>query len=73
MAGLIRHAARPRSFLQTSLSLPVATRRGLANNGFFRVSEEVRAALNEKKPVVALETTIYTHGNHSLFKLENHS
>ena len=37
-------------------------RRYLSNNGFFRVSEEVREALNSKKPVVALETTIYTHG-----------
>jgi pseudouridine-5'-phosphate glycosidase/pseudouridine kinase len=37
-------------------------RRYLTNNGFFRVSEEVREALDSKKPVVALETTIYTHG-----------
>ena len=29
---------------------------------FFRVSEEVQDALNTGKPVVALETTIYTHG-----------
>ncbi|KAK2762848.1 hypothetical protein FQN54_001023 [Arachnomyces sp. PD_36] len=29
---------------------------------FFKVSEEVRDALNTGKPVVALETTIYTHG-----------
>ena len=34
----------------------------MTNNGFFRVSEEVREALNSKKPVVALESTIYTHG-----------
>ncbi|KAL6707811.1 hypothetical protein ACN47E_003711 [Coniothyrium glycines] len=39
-----------------------AGRRYLTNNGFFRVSEEVREALHSKKPVVALETTIYTHG-----------
>lgn len=39
-----------------------ANRRYLTNNGFFRVSEEVREALNANKPVVALETTIYTHG-----------
>lgn len=37
-------------------------RRFLTNNGFFRVSEEVREALHSNKPVVALETTIYTHG-----------
>lgn len=28
----------------------------------FRVSEEVQDALATGKPVVALETTIYTHG-----------
>ena len=33
------------------------------NNAFFKVSEEVRDALQSKKPVVALETTIYTHGD----------
>lgn len=33
-----------------------------SNNQFIRVSEEVREAVHAKKPVVALETTIYTHG-----------
>jgi pseudouridine-5'-phosphate glycosidase/pseudouridine kinase len=32
------------------------------DNAFFKVSEEVREALAQRKPVVALETTIYTHG-----------
>ncbi|KAF2760132.1 IdgA domain-containing protein [Pseudovirgaria hyperparasitica] len=32
------------------------------NNSFIRVHDEVREALNSGKPVVALETTIYTHG-----------
>ena len=36
------------------------------NRSFLRISEEVQEALNSKKPVVALETTIYTHGNTSL-------
>jgi len=31
-------------------------------NQFLRISEEVREALHAKRPVVALETTIYTHG-----------
>lgn len=31
-------------------------------NAFFKVSEEVEDALETGKPVVALETTIYTHG-----------
>ncbi|KAF2746998.1 hypothetical protein M011DRAFT_526699 [Sporormia fimetaria CBS 119925] len=53
--------------LRTSSSRPLSRllttgRRHLSNNAFFRVSEEVREALHSKKPVVALETTIYTHG-----------
>ena len=31
-------------------------------NPFLKVSEEVREAIETQKPVVALETTIYTHG-----------
>ena len=38
-------------------------RRTLAtNNGYLQITEEVRQAVSEKRPVVALETTIYTHG-----------
>jgi hypothetical protein len=33
-----------------------------ADNRYFKVSEEVREAIHTGKPVVALETTIYTHG-----------
>ena len=29
---------------------------------FLQVSEEIQEAVHAKKPVVALETTIYTHG-----------
>ena len=37
--------------------------RGLSTNSrFFKVSEEVQQAVSERRPVVALETTIYTHG-----------
>lgn len=32
------------------------------HHSFLQVSEEVRSAVNARKPVVALETTIYTHG-----------
>lgn len=32
------------------------------NSPFLEVSDEVKAAVNARKPVVALETTIYTHG-----------
>ncbi|KAJ5478386.1 hypothetical protein N7530_003895 [Penicillium desertorum] len=35
---------------------------GLAQSKFFKVSEEVRDAVATGKPVVSLETTIYTHG-----------
>ncbi|MCJ1309590.1 hypothetical protein MMC25_003250 [Agyrium rufum] len=39
------------------------SRRSIATkSAFFQVSEEVQDALRLKKPVVALETTIYTHG-----------
>ena len=31
-------------------------------NPFIKISEEVREAIDTCKPVVALETTIYTHG-----------
>lgn len=34
------------------------------HNASFKVSEEVREALGNKEPVVALETTIYTHGGY---------
>lgn len=32
------------------------------HSSLFKVSEEVQEAIHSKKPVVALETTIYTHG-----------
>ncbi|KAF2115546.1 Indigoidine synthase A like protein-domain-containing protein [Lophiotrema nucula] len=62
MACVSRSLPRARLPLRSFLALPTPTRRYLTNNGFFRVSDEVREALNSKKPVVALETTIYTHG-----------
>ena len=53
------------SFAETSLVLQ--TRRHAhcivpKENAFIKVSEEVREAIETQKPVVALETTIYTHG-----------
>ncbi|KAF2478118.1 uncharacterized protein BDR25DRAFT_250708 [Lindgomyces ingoldianus] len=57
-----RPIARPRLHLQLLCRASSASRRYLTNNGFFKVSEEVRDAIHSKKPVVALETTIYTHG-----------
>ncbi|PIA96233.1 Pseudouridine-5'-phosphate glycosidase [Cercospora beticola] len=46
-----------------SQSIQITSRRHLSTNSkYFRVSEEVQQAIAEKKPVVALESTIYTHG-----------
>lgn len=45
-------------------SKPCTTRRCLSvsKSPFLRVSEEVQQAIAERRPVVALESTIYTHG-----------
>lgn len=44
-------------------NIELITRRSLSTHSkFFKVSEEVQQAIAEKKPVVALESTIYTHG-----------
>ena len=60
--------------LKQALRLPAALRTTLAvihgpqvrslsaESKYFTISEEVRQALSEHKPVVALESTIYTHG-----------
>lgn len=37
-------------------------KKAIANSKIFKVSDEVREATETGKPVVALETTIYTHG-----------
>lgn len=39
-----------------------STRASIGSNPIFKVSEIVKQALAEGEPVVALETTIYTHG-----------
>ena len=45
------------------LKQSVPLRRTLStNSAFLKISEEVRDAVGIGKPVVALETTIYTHG-----------
>lgn len=54
------HLARP---LATLPSLTKPRRRALSStSGLLRVSEEVQQAISERRPVVALESTIYTHG-----------
>ncbi|KAK5707118.1 hypothetical protein LTR17_020990 [Elasticomyces elasticus] len=55
-----RSSPRP---LPLSKRSHVTSHRSISTNSpFFSVSEEVRQAIAERKPVVALETTIYTHG-----------
>jgi Indigoidine synthase A like protein len=46
------------------LPLTPFRRRFGSRNDFLKVSEEVQDALENGKPVVALETTIYTHGTY---------
>lgn len=48
---------------QRNLLTSLARRRCISSNSsLFKVSDEVQDAIHSKKPVVALETTIYTHG-----------
>lgn len=44
---------------------PIMRGTTVRQRGFFQVSEEIKEAIEYKKPVVALETTIYTHGRES--------
>lgn len=54
--GLVRAKASGNTIVRPS------QRHLSSNSKYFQVSEEVQQALAEKKPVVALESTIYTHG-----------
>ncbi|KAI7618693.1 hypothetical protein KC319_g19084, partial [Hortaea werneckii] len=53
-------ATRLRS-LRRSQTL-IQSRRLTTNSPFLNISEEVQQAISERRPVVALESTIYTHG-----------
>nr|OQO25954.1 hypothetical protein B0A51_06278 [Rachicladosporium sp. CCFEE 5018] len=53
------HASRHAT--QSYLRFRVQRRAIASNSRLFKISEEVRQALHERRPVVALETTIYTH------------
>ena len=55
---LLRFCGRFRRYSSHSSRLSIAT-----NNEFLQISEEVREAVHARRPVVALETTIYTHGS----------
>ena len=45
-------------------SLGGHSKRLQSNDALFRVSTDVQDAISSKKPVVALETAIYTHGTY---------
>jgi Indigoidine synthase A like protein len=58
--GLLRRFRAAGGYAESPLK---SSRRHFGSrNDFFKVSEEVREGLHHGKPVVALETTIYTHG-----------
>lgn len=59
----ICRACRSKSLSKNIPNLLRQGRRRIATNSrHFKVSEEVQQAIAERRPVVALETTIYTHG-----------
>lgn len=63
-----RAAIRSKSWrgLQAPLSRGLHGVQSSVPSRFLKVSEEVRDAVATGKPVVALETTIYTHGMHEI-------
>lgn len=48
--------------INSNLPHDINSRHGKYDCRVFRVSEEVEAAISTRQPVVALESTIYTHG-----------
>lgn len=57
----------------SSFPKPIRRIHGLAQSKFFKVSEEIRDAVATGKPVVALETTIYTHGMYESYPFPRNS
>jgi pseudouridine-5'-phosphate glycosidase/pseudouridine kinase len=75
----IARAARLRSWPRTSPPTRLLSSRhisnrasGFANSKFFQVSEEVKDAIATGRPVVALESTIYTHGSYDSIYINRH-
>lgn len=62
MPSLLGRAANRARPLYSTVSTPFRTRPISTRSRLFQVAEEVQEALHSGKPVVALETTIYTHG-----------
>ncbi|KAL4917475.1 Indigoidine synthase A like protein-domain-containing protein [Aspergillus aurantiobrunneus] len=62
-ASYRRHFCRtPRLKAATGIARLTRQNHSFAQSKFFQVSEEIRDAVATGKPVVALESTIYTHG-----------
>jgi hypothetical protein len=59
---VVRNSSSYSSNHVTSYSLPNVTNVADSSSSIIRVSPEVKEALSTGKPVVALESTIYTHG-----------
>jgi pseudouridine-5'-phosphate glycosidase/pseudouridine kinase len=59
---MMRRCRLLRSFIRRDLSAARRYHNAAPDTPIFRISTEVRAALAANHPVVALETTIYTHG-----------
>ncbi|KAK4156949.1 pseudouridine-5'-phosphate glycosidase [Chaetomidium leptoderma] len=69
---LLRHRLLPRHFTSTTPHRHQSPRHPLnALNSLLKISPEVSAALAANKPVVALESTIYTHGALGSLHLED--
>ncbi|KAI5271163.1 IdgA domain protein [Aureobasidium subglaciale] len=61
MFRLRRGARASQTWRQSTTGLR-GTRKLSSNSPYLKVSEEVQQAIHENRPVVALESTIYTHG-----------
>lgn len=62
-----RSAARLLRLATRTYKHCLSSRRVSTNSGLVEVTEEVEYAVKTGKPVVALETTIYTHGEYDCF------
>lgn len=60
IGGLVRSVTPYRLGIDCTFRARFST--GTPNGTFLQISDEIQEALHSKKPVVALETTIYTHG-----------
>ncbi|QDS71695.1 hypothetical protein FKW77_008318 [Venturia effusa] len=63
LSRFLRRCSLQSRYIRIVSERVLSTQRAIStNNGFLKISEEIREAIHFKKPIVALETTIYTHG-----------